>query len=164
MKGWRQILWLSLCLTGVLVFVPGASGEESGFKQYRENVIKQIEEMRAALAKDPANAKAHFQLGLSYMAIGRHREEIAEYLEAIRLKPDFVDAHFNLGLAYDLLEDGALATQHMLRAKQIYSAQRNHRGIRTAQRYLRTFESKYGSQSKGGKLKSESPDRRPAGR
>jgi tetratricopeptide (TPR) repeat protein len=162
MKGWRQILWLSLCLTGVLGLVPGAIGEETGFKKYRENVLKRIEEMKTALATDPSDARAHFQLGLSYMALGRHREEIAEYLEAVRLEPDFVDAHFNLGLAYDLLEDGAFAIRHMLRARQIYSARRNHRGIRTSQRYLRTFESKYGFEAQGGRLNSASPDRRPA--
>ncbi len=162
MNDWRQILWFSLCLTGVLVFVPNAIGEESGFKQYRENVLTRIEAMKTALAKDPADAKAHFQLGLSYMAIGRHREEVAEYLEAVRLKPDFVDAHFNLGLAYDLLGNGTLATQHMLRARQLYSDLRNHRGTRTSQRYLRTFESKYGFEAQAGKLRSRNSDRRPA--
>ena len=137
-------------------------GEESGFKQYRENVLKRIEEMKAALATDPSDANAHFQLGLSYMALGRHREEIAEYLEAVRLEPDFVDAHFNLALAYDLLGDGSFAFRHMLRARQIYSAKRDHRGIRTSQRYLRTFESKYGPELQGGRLNSGSYDRRPA--
>jgi len=162
MKGWLKILWFSFCLVGVLGLVPCAIGEESGFKQYRENVLTRIEEMKAALAKDPSDAGAHFQLGLSYMALGRHTEEIAEYLEAVRLKPDFVDAHFNLGLAYDLLEDGAFATQHMRRARQIYSARRNHRGIRASQRYLRTFESKYGFEAQDGRFNSESPDRPPA--
>jgi tetratricopeptide (TPR) repeat protein len=150
MTGWLKIVSLLLCLTGVLVFAPGVTGEESGFKKYRENVLKQIEEIKAALKKDPSDARGHFQLGLSYMALGRHREEVAQYLEAVRLKPDFADAHFNLGLADDLLENGALAIGHMRKARQIYSADRNHRGVRASQRYVRTFNGKYGPQPTEG--------------
>ncbi len=143
MNPWRHLFLLLLCLTTVSVCVPAVSGEESGFRQYRESVWKRIEEIKAALLKDPEDAQAHFQLGLSYMALGRHEEEVAAYLEAVRLEPDLAEAHFNLGLSYDLLADGALAIQHMLRARQIYSAHRNHRGIRASQRYLRTFNRKY---------------------
>lgn len=150
MTGWLKIVSLLLCLTGVLVFVPGVSGDESGFKQYRENVLQQIEEMQAALKKDPSDAKGHFQLGLSFMALGRHREEVAQYLEAIHLEPDFAAAHFNLGLAYDLLEDGALAIRHMRKARQVHSADRNHRGVRASQRYIRAFKDKYGPQPTEG--------------
>lgn len=145
MKSWRHKIFFLLCLIGALAFVSPVPGEESGFRHYRENVLKQIEEIKVALEKDPEDAKAHFQLGLSYMALGRHKEEVAEYLEAIRLEPDFADAHFNLGLSYDLSADGALAIRHMLTARQIHSAHRNHRGVRTSERYLRTFYSKYGS-------------------
>jgi len=149
MIAWRKIFFLLIGLAGVLVFVPSVTGEETGFRQYRENVLKQIEEIKDELEIDPSSAKAHFQLGLSYMALGRHEEEVAEYLEAIRLEPDFADAHFNLSLAYDLSGDGDLAIRHMLGARQIYSARRNHRGIRTAARYLRTFYSKYGFRPEG---------------
>jgi len=149
MNRWLYWLLILICIEIAFIFVPPVTGEESGFKQYRESVWKQIEKIKAALEKDPADAKAHFQLGLSYMALGRHEEEIAEYLEAVSLEPDFTEAHFNLGLSYDLLEDGVLAIRHMLRARQIYSAHRNHRGIRSSQRYLRTFYSKYGFQPEG---------------
>jgi len=149
MNRWRHLFFILLCMAGASVSGSPVTGEETGFRQYRESVWKQIEEIKAALEKDPSDAQAHFQLGLSYMALGRHEQEIAEYLEAVRLEPDFADAHFNLGLSYDLLEDGALAIRHMLRARQIYSAHRNHRGIRTSQRYLRTFYSKYGFQPEG---------------
>ena len=149
MKGWRHLFFNLLFLIISIVSVSLVIGEELGFRQYRESVLKQIEETKAELGKDPSNAKTHFQLGLSYMALGRHEEEIAEYLTAVRLEPDFAEAHFNLGLSYDLLAAGTLAIRHMLRARQIYSAHRNHRGIRTSQRYLRTFYSKYGFQPEG---------------
>ncbi len=146
----RHLICIVIFLQAVFVSLPVASGAESGFQKYRESVLKQIEESKASLKKDPSDPKKHFQLGLSYMALGRHEEEIAEYLEAVRLQPDFAEAHYNLGLSYDLLENGPLAVHHMLRARQIYSAQRNHRGIRTSQRYLRTFFSKYGIQPEEG--------------
>lgn len=144
MKSWWHLFFSLLCLIGAFVCVSPVLGEDSGFQKYRENVLQQIEEIKAEIEKNPEDAKAHFQLGLTYMALGRHEEEVREYLEAVRLEPDFADAHFNLGLSYDLSEDGASAIQHMLRAQQIYSAKRNHRGVRTSQRYLRTFYSKYG--------------------
>ncbi len=153
MNRWRHLFFILLFLIIATVFVSPVTGEEMGFRQYRESVWKQIEGIKAALEKDPSDAQAHFQLGLAFMALGRHEQEIAEYLEAVRLKPDFADAHFNLGLSYDLLENRVLAIRHMLRARQIYSAHRNHRGIRSSQRYLRTFYSKYDFQPEGSALR-----------
>lgn len=152
MNPWRHIFLLLFFLTIAPVSASPVAGEEAGFRQYRENVLKQIEEVKAVIEKDPSDAKAHFRLGLSYMALGRHKEEIVAYLEAVRLEPDFAEAHFNLGLSYDLLADGALAIRHMLRARQIYTAHRNHRGIRASQRYLRTFDSKYGHSAEDSAL------------
>ena len=148
MNPWRHLFLILLCLTVGSGFCVKANADELGFKQYRENVWQQIEEIKAVLEKDPSDAKTHFQLGLSYMALGRHEEEIAAYLEAVRLEPDFAEAHYNLAQAYDLLEDGVHSIRHMLRARQIYSAHRNHRGIKTAQRHLRTLYDKYGFQPK----------------
>jgi tetratricopeptide (TPR) repeat protein len=150
MAGRWKIFLHFVCLAGVLVCAFATTAEESGFKHYRENILKQIEEIKASLEKGSPDAKKHFQLGLSYMALGRHRDEVAEYLEAVRLEPDFADAHYNLGLAYDLLEDGGLAIRHMRKAREIYSADRNHRGVRASQRYVRTFKGKYGRQPAGG--------------
>ncbi len=106
---------------------------------------KEIEKQKQVLQKDPANAEAHFQLGLSFLALGKHEEEIAEYKEAIRIKPDYADAHFNLAMSYDLLGDGMNSIRHMILARQIYTEQRNHRKIRSSQRLLRGFYGKYGT-------------------
>ena|GEM_PF-2124305 len=133
------------CLMMGAGFCGAVDADDLGFRQYRENVLKQIAEYKLALKKDPSDAQGHFRLGVSYLALGRHEEEIGEYLEAIRLKPDFAAAHFNLAEAYDLMEDGRRSIRHMLRARQIYSARRNHRGIRTSQRQLRALYEKYGT-------------------
>lgn len=146
MNRWYLLLGALFCLTVGADFHEEANAGELGFKQYRANVLQQIAEYKEALKKDPSDAQSHFQLGVSYLALGRHEEEIVAYLEAIRLKPDFAEAHFNLAQAYDYLEDGVHSIRHMLRARQIYSARRNHRGIRTSQRQLRGLYEKYGTQ------------------
>lgn len=143
MKPRHTFLAVCFCLIGGF----DLQANELGFQQYRENVLKRVDEYKEALKKDPSNANIHFQLGLSYMALGRHEREIAKYLDAIRLKPDFADAHYNLARSYDLLGDGVRSIRHMLRARQIYSAHGNHRGIRTSQRQLRTLYDKYGRHS-----------------
>ena len=45
---------------------------------------------------------AHVNLGLALEAQGKLDEAVAEYREAIRLKPDDASAHFNLGNALKL--------------------------------------------------------------
>ncbi len=143
MNRWCLLLGALLCLT----VKPGlaVNAGDLGFKQYRENVLQQIAEYKEALKKDPSDAEVHFRLGISYLALGRHEEEISEYLEAIRIEPNFAEVHFNLAQAYDLMEDGGPSIRHMLRARQIYSARRDHRGIRTSQRQLRGLYEKYGT-------------------
>ena len=52
---------------------------------------------------DPAQARpsptAHYNLGIALRDQGKLDEAIAEFREAIRLKPDYAEAHYNLGVA-----------------------------------------------------------------
>ena len=48
----------------------------------------------------PADASAHNDLGLSAWEVGDLDKAIAEYSEAIRLKPDYAMAYTNRGIAY----------------------------------------------------------------
>ncbi len=103
----------------------------------------EIKKRLKAVQDNPDDPEAHFQLGLSYMALGRHQEEIAAYEEAVRLKPDFADAYYNLGAAWDILGDGEQAVRQTRRALFWYNAHRNHGGSRKALRELRRLENKY---------------------
>ena len=47
----------------------------------------------------PINPRAHNNLGLALADAGRTSEAIAQYEEALRLKPDDAEAHYNLGSA-----------------------------------------------------------------
>jgi tetratricopeptide (TPR) repeat protein len=52
------------------------------------------------VAKNPANPWAHNHLGYEWSNVsGRLNDAIAQYGEALRLKPDFAEAHNNLGNA-----------------------------------------------------------------
>jgi hypothetical protein len=51
---------------------------------------------------EPGNEVAWYSFGVAYGDMGRHREAIAAYREALRLKPDYAPAWNNLGVAYAL--------------------------------------------------------------
>jgi superkiller protein 3 len=54
----------------------------------------------------PDYVKAHNNLGIVYLKLGRPDDAIREYETAIGLDPDFIEAHFNLGIVY--LDKGLL--------------------------------------------------------
>jgi tetratricopeptide (TPR) repeat protein len=70
-------------------------------------------------AKAPANARAHYNLGVALDFAGRRAEAIVAYEAAILTYPDYAMAHNNLGNA--LAENGqfALAFPHLTRAVQL---------------------------------------------
>ncbi len=46
----------------------------------------------------PNDAESHNNLGNALKAHGKLEEAVAEYREAVRIKPDYVEPHYNLGL------------------------------------------------------------------
>ena len=47
---------------------------------------------------------AHYNLGLSLAALGKHQEAVKEFQEATKIKADYSEAYYNMGLAYSKLE------------------------------------------------------------
>ena len=76
---------------------------EIEFDQFRQLKIREIQEHLRLVQEDTLDAIECFNLGLAYMAMGRHMKEIDSYLEAIRLDSNYPRAHFNLAMAYDIL-------------------------------------------------------------
>ena len=56
---------------------------EIEFDQFRQSKIREIKEQLSLVQEDPLDAVEYFNLGLAYMAVGRHRKEIDSYLEAM---------------------------------------------------------------------------------
>jgi tetratricopeptide (TPR) repeat protein len=118
---------------------------ENNFDQFRQLKIREIEKQINLIQEDPLDAVEYFNLGLAYMGMGRHRQEINSYLEAIRLDSRFAKAYFNLAIAYDMLKNGKFAISHASKAEVLYGKKRKHRQARKVRRYLNILDEKYGS-------------------
>ena len=124
------------------------------FKTYLKGAQAEITRHKKNIVEDPLDAVEYFELGKSYLALGRHEEEVEAYKEAISLNPKYTEAHYNLSMAYDLLNDGANAVKHMLIALDLYTDKRNHARIRGVQRQLKLFYLKYPGQMPKAKMGS----------
>jgi Flp pilus assembly protein TadD len=56
-----------------------------------------IDALSRAIAINPTLAGAHNALGVAYIRRGDRARAIAEWQEAVRIRPDFEDARANLG-------------------------------------------------------------------
>ena len=116
---------------------------EIEFDQFRQLKIREIQEHLRLVQEDPLDAIEDFNLGLAYMAMGRHMKEIDSYLEAIRLDSNYARAHFNLAMAYDILKNSEAAISHARKAEILYSEKRKHGQVRQVRRYLNVLNEKY---------------------
>jgi len=116
---------------------------EIEFDQFRQLKISEIEEHLRLVQEDPLDAVEYFNLGLAYMGMGRHRQEIDSYLEAIRLDSSYAKAHFNLAMVYDILKNSEAAISHARKAEVLYGQKRKHRQVRQVRRYLNVLNEKY---------------------
>ena len=116
---------------------------EIEFDRFRQLKIREIQEHLRLVQEDPLDAIEYFNLGLAYMAMGRHRKEIDSYLEAIRIDSNYARAHFNLAMAYDILKNSEAAISHARKAEVLYDQKRKHRQVRQVRRYLNVLNAKY---------------------
>ncbi len=56
-----------------------------------------IEALSKAVAANPKDINAHFDLALAYSIAGKDTEAIPEYRKVLELEPDLYEAHINLG-------------------------------------------------------------------
>ena len=136
MKIYLAVLWISFAVANPI-------HGEIEFDQFRQLKIREIQEHLRLVQEDPLDAIEYFNLGLAYMAMGRHRKEIDSYLEAIRLDSNYARAHFNLAMAYDILKNSEAAISHARRAEVLYGQKRKHRQVRQVRRYLNVLNEKY---------------------
>ena len=136
MKICSAVLWISFAVANPI-------HGEIEFDQFRQLKIREIQEHLRLVQEDPLDAIEYFNLGLAYMAMGRHRQEIDAYLEAIRIDSNYARAHFNLAMAYDILKNSEAAISHARRAEILYSEKRKHGQVRQVRRYLNVLNEKY---------------------
>lgn len=135
-----KVLLVIFVLTGIFWTQTAVAVD---FKTYLQGARAEISHHKEIIREDPLDAIAYFELGRSYLALGKHEAEVEAYREAIQLYPNYTSAHYNLAMAHDLLKDGPNAIKHMLNALDLYSEKRNHARIRNAQRQLKRLYLKY---------------------
>ena len=77
-----------------------------------------IEEQRAWIAREPANAKPYYHLAQLYRVAQKPDEALGLLLEAVRLDPLFAQAHAALTEIYVVREDYPAAWRHARLAEQ----------------------------------------------
>jgi tetratricopeptide (TPR) repeat protein len=130
---WPQfIAWGIALILGLLTFRQTAI--------YRDNFAL----FRSVLARDPECWMAHDNLGEAWLRLpGRSNEAIAEYKEALRLKPD-AEAHDNLGAALSILpgrlNEAIAEYEEALRLKPDFAEAHNNLAIVLARNFGRLSE------------------------
>jgi tetratricopeptide (TPR) repeat protein len=71
-----------------------------------------------AVAADPKDYGAHFNLALAYSMLGRDADAIPEYKAVLELKPGLYEAEMNLGVSLLQTKDAAAAIPHLQAAVQ----------------------------------------------
>ena len=61
---------------------------------------KAIDNLTAAVEKDPMNPTIHYAVGVTYAGMGKEAEAEAAYKQAVELKNDYFEANYNLGALY----------------------------------------------------------------
>jgi tetratricopeptide (TPR) repeat protein len=136
MKICLAVLWISFAVANPI-------HGEIEFDQFRKLKIREIQEHLRLVQEDPLDAIEYFNLGLAYMAMGRHRKEIDSYLKAIQIDSNYAKAHFNLAMAYDILKNSEAAISHARKAEILYGRKRKHRQVRKVRRLLNVLNEKY---------------------
>lgn len=80
------------------------------------NIIDSLGALRQAIAADPGDPRAHFDLGLTLLACSRHAEAAAAFQEAVARKPDYAEAYYQLGIALQTTGENDLAIVALRRA------------------------------------------------
>jgi len=65
---------------------------------------KAIQVLSEALAIEPTDADAMFQLGIALARQGQHAEAIVQFYEAVRFVPDFADAYQEMAESYEAMD------------------------------------------------------------
>jgi tetratricopeptide (TPR) repeat protein len=108
-------MWLLL----VLFLAQDGDFAAQGMKALEARQFAEAAELFSkAVAADPKDYGAHFQLALSYSLLGRDAEAIPEYQKVLELQPGLYEAEMNLGVSLLQTKDAAGALPHLQKAAE----------------------------------------------
>ncbi len=82
-----------------LLFLQAANPNAAGTKALEDgDYLAAVEAFTKAVASDPADYSAHFNLALAYSFLGKDAEGVAEYRKTLELKPGLYEAQLNAGI------------------------------------------------------------------
>ncbi|HZU28618.1 MAG TPA: tetratricopeptide repeat protein [Bryobacteraceae bacterium] len=117
------MLWVAALL---LLWAPQSSDVSTGLKALDEKRYDAaIDSFTKAVAADPKDYAAHFNLGLAYSLTGKNSEAAAQYRETLALKPDLYEAQLNLAIV--LLKEKQPAEAIPLLEKAVASKPKQYR-------------------------------------
>ena len=90
---------------------------ERGLKALDEKRYQEaVDALKNAIAADPKDYGAHFNLALAYSLLGKDTEAIPEYKTTLDLKPELYQAELNLGISLLREKQGARAVPYLTEA------------------------------------------------
>jgi len=107
---------------------------------------KAADRFRDAIRLTPNNPDSHLQLGFSLQKLGKYREAIGAYQDALALDarhPYAAEAHYNMGVSCDELGEGKNALGHMKKSLQAYTDRTDYGGVYRVGRYIEQLSKKY---------------------
>lgn len=88
----------------------------------------QILASEALLRQNPRDAKAHCDIGMSLLMLGRNAEALAKLREALQIDPNYDEAHYFSGVAFRATKQLANARQEFETTLQLNSKHARARG------------------------------------
>lgn len=104
----------------LLAFLAQSDGfQADGLKALDANQFEQAASLFSkAVAADPKDYGAHFNLALAYSMLGKDADAIPEYKRVLELKPGLYEAEMNLGVSLLQTKDAAAAIPRLQAAVQ----------------------------------------------
>jgi tetratricopeptide (TPR) repeat protein len=99
---------LTFCLLLGITIVAAPSRVAAQTSTYDEEMakkLKEVEDAKQRIAKNPDDAREHYRLGGLYEKLSQFQDAIAPYSQAVKIKPDFAYAHYDLGWCYTRLNN-----------------------------------------------------------
>ncbi|HEU0184194.1 MAG TPA: tetratricopeptide repeat protein [Blastocatellia bacterium] len=97
--------FLPLCLLILAAAPAQLAAQTTPYDEATAQTLKEIEDAKKRIAKNPDDAREHYRLGELYEKLSQWQDAVAAYSQAVKIKPDFAYAHYSRGWCYTRLDN-----------------------------------------------------------